>query len=111
MTQSKKNIKPLEKKNSNAFEVELYYALKSYGYLFPETIKEVERFEKLYGDTEITIPSDIELPKIIKKLNNQSLEDVDFNLSMNKAAFSSNNDSFNLPGDLFNDDSNESKTI
>lgn len=43
------------------FEQELFIAMKSYGFLFPESSREVERFEELYGKTPINTPENFEL--------------------------------------------------
>ena len=42
------------------FEKALFYALKANGYLFPATLDDVEKFEELYGNTEIDMPEDLQ---------------------------------------------------
>jgi len=77
-----------------SFESDLFFSLKSYGYLFPENTKEVERFEDLYGNTEIDVPMEFEpvLP------DNVLISNADFTKGLGVAAFSTmNNNSFKKP--------------
>ncbi|MBL7889726.1 MAG: hypothetical protein JNL24_09240 [Bacteroidia bacterium] len=55
----------MSKSNSNNFENELYQIFKKYGYLFPTTEEEVERFEKLHGSTDIQMPEKFKTPDAI----------------------------------------------
>ena len=34
--------------------------LKTTGFLFPETVEEVEEFERIYGKTEVTLPDELQ---------------------------------------------------
>ena len=73
------------------FEQKLFHSLKRYGYLFPETINDVDKFEELYGDTQIDIPEHLELEESSESL-------LDFDYSNNRAAFSNEKFShFELP--------------
>lgn len=96
MSENKNN-----KKSDQLFEHEFYKALKSYGYLLPNNSVDVERFEELYGSTEIDTPPLIELPKPKSTGSISLLSEMNFDLSLSVAAFTSNeNESFNLPDDL-----------
>jgi hypothetical protein len=106
--EDKKNV---SQDDDNAFELELYQSLKSYGYLFPENIRDVEKFETLYGNTEIETPDTIDLSKEKDFPGLQVLRNIDFGFPANIAAFTSNEDeSFNMPGNLLDaaDDPSES---
>jgi membrane carboxypeptidase/penicillin-binding protein len=46
----------MSKSSNNNFEQDLYQIFKRYGYLFPTTEEEVERFERLHGTTDIEMP-------------------------------------------------------
>ena len=75
-----------------------FHSLKYFGYLFPSSIKDVERFEELYGDTEIDIPEHIQSPETIII---EDASSIDFELSYDIAAFSADNTShFEIPNDL-----------
>ena len=63
----------MSKSNKNNFEQDLYSILKRYGYLFPTTEEEVERFEKLHGSTDIEMPEKFKSPdNIISSLKSGS---------------------------------------
>lgn len=93
MVKSTKNMA----KNMDDFEIDLFKSLRSYGYLFPVTREDVDRFEELYGDTDIESP---EIDEIIDttllglKESNQDvfMLDAEFNI----AAFSSDEDENNF---------------
>ena len=53
--------------NEKNFEKRLKSSLKQNGYLFPTTDEEVANFEKLYGNTDLAIPSEIDNPEAILK--------------------------------------------
>ena len=96
---SKNNITEQE------FELKLFRALKSFGYLFPDSIRGVERFEELYGNTDVDFPEHLQSPDSFT--NNQ---DVSFGLdfSIRMAALSpKKNEPFTLLGDDLNEDSDE----
>jgi hypothetical protein len=85
MTQNTNDKNGVEK----SLEDEVFLSLKSYGYLFPETPKEVERYEELYGTTEIDVPLDFE-PRLPADL---SYPNLDLTGVFTIAAFSSGNKS------------------
>ena len=70
------------------FEKELLQSLRYYGYLFPESLEDVERFEMLYGDTEIEVPEHLDS---LEKIKPNDEFQPGFNFSNNIAAFSANN--------------------
>lgn len=76
-----------------AFEAELFNSLKSYGYLFPENIPEVESFEKLHRTDGIEIPS---IEDIFSGNKGRTLADF-FDLDMNLAAYSGPDEQFPKP--------------
>ena len=82
---SKKGNKNLKKEAQ--FEKELLQNLIYYGYLFPGNSKSVERFEAIYGDTDIDMPDHLANLDYIEF--NKTFE-TDFDLTLDKAAFSSN---------------------
>jgi hypothetical protein len=85
------------------FVKQLSQSLKYYGYLFPESSADVERFEAIYGDTEIEIPGHLEsLEKILS--NDEKV--INFDLTNNLAAFTSKDkNTFEIPDDIdLNDD-------
>jgi len=80
------------------FERELLESLRYYGYLFPGNSKEIERFETLYGDTEIDMPEHFQS---LEKLSPEKEIPLDFDLSYNVAAFSANDQNrYELPDNL-----------
>lgn len=80
------------------FEKKLFHSLKYFGYLFPENIDDVDKFEELYGDTQIDVPEHLEL----EESHNSNAESIlDFDFSNRIAAFSSKKISnFEIPKDL-----------
>lgn len=77
------------------FSVNLFSSLKEYGYVFPKTDKDVEKFEALYGNTEIETPL-VQLPSNKTDLNFPS-ENFDFKM----AAYSpTGKSSFSFPEDV-----------
>lgn len=95
MAKSQKRSKEKE------FEERLFCSLKSYGYLFPRNENDIERFENLYGDTEIEVPEHLRnsiLP------NNDPNLNFDFEVNYNVAAFTNENDD---QLDFLEDDSEE----
>jgi len=99
-----------DKKNDQLFEHEFYKALNFYGYLLPNNSNDIERFEELYGKTEIDTPSLIELPKTKSEKSIPLLGEMNFDLSLGVAAFTSNeNDSFHIPDDLVKNIKQEKK--
>jgi hypothetical protein len=85
-------------KNTDNFELNLFRSLKSYGYIFPASIKDVEKFEELYGNTDINAPSHFKFPEETKI---EDIIGVDFNTFQNIAAYG-NSDI--LPFNGFHDD-------
>ncbi len=61
----KKKIQTEEQK----FEKALFFALKRNGYLFPETLDDVEKFEELFGDTAIDMPEHLRTYEDLKRSN------------------------------------------
>lgn len=65
----------MKKVNKNSAENKqekiIEQALKTGGFLFPETIDEVKEFERIYGTTEIILPPGLEEPTFLdsKKVN------------------------------------------
>jgi hypothetical protein len=105
MKKEKKNTKNTQKEMDN-FAITLFDSLKTNGYIFPKTNKDVERFEELYGNTDIETPS-FNIPSD-KDLDSNST-DLNFNFSM--AAFSSKKDSnFKLPDNFDDKNIGKSKT-
>lgn len=93
--ENKKNKNTANNIEMDNFTVSLYNSLKEYGYLFPKTEKDVEKFEELYGNTKIETPV-IKLP-----INNKNTELSSENFNFQMAAYSSVNKSgFNIPEDL-----------
>lgn len=77
------------------FAVSLFNSLKEYGYVFPKTEKDVEKFEKLYGNTEIETPV-VKLP-----ISNDDSDFSSGNFNFQMAAYSSSDKSgFIIPKDL-----------
>ncbi len=42
-------------------------ALRTGGFLFPQTVAEVERFEKNFGTTQVPLPEHLKVPSFLKK--------------------------------------------
>lgn len=40
-------------------------ALKTGGFLFPETVEEVKEFERIYGSTDVILPAELQEPTFI----------------------------------------------
>ena len=55
----------MSKSSNNNFEQDLYFIFKKYGYLFPTTEEEVERFERLHGNTDIEMPEKFQSSDLI----------------------------------------------
>lgn len=76
----------------------IFNSLKYYGFLFPENVEDVDRFEELYGDTDVDIPEHLQSLESLQLNENNPL---DFDFSNNMAAFSTNEpNQFTLPLDL-----------
>jgi hypothetical protein len=100
---SNKKYKKLNEEEK--FEKELLQTLRYYGYLFPESSEDVERFEALYGDTEIEMPEHLES---IEKIISENKPELNFELSYDMAAFSSNHQNdFEIPDDIDLNDKEE----
>lgn len=81
-------IEPSKKKNKETiFEEALFEALKANGHLFPNTIRNVENLEELYGDTEIEMPSHLDTYDDLLTSNDR--EEFKPTLSLDIAAFTS----------------------
>ncbi len=92
----------LEYNSEAAFEDELYNSLKLYGYLFPETVSEVEMFEKLDNGEILEAP----LLQDILSSDAETLHSDNIDLEIGLAAYSSPDDEFpKLPDDSSNVDS------
>lgn len=55
----KKIIRNNQKSNQNQQEKMIDYALKTGGFLFPQTVEEVEEFERIYGNTDVILPIEL----------------------------------------------------
>lgn len=59
----------MKKKNSNSIEAEqeqlIQNALRAGGFVFPQTVAEVEAFEKNFGTTDVTLPEHLKVPDFI----------------------------------------------
>lgn len=83
----KSNDKKKLRAEEEKFEKALFHALKQNGYLFPKTLEDVEKFEELYGDTEIEMPEHLQSYQDLQKKNNE--EDSLISLNLDIAAFTS----------------------
>ncbi|HEY4193935.1 MAG TPA: hypothetical protein VGM63_00250 [Mucilaginibacter sp.] len=79
-----------ENNNEKTFESELYNSLKFYGYLFPENVLQVERFDKLFDVINSGAPG---LENLFP-LNNQFSNPESFDLNLSIAAYSDENSQF-----------------
>ena len=104
MTNKNKPQTSSSKENQN-FEIDLFNALKSYGYLFPKDTKDVDNFENLYGNTEIETPPFVEQSK---RNENLEIKNTDFNLRLAAFAPKSNN-SISLPNNTKKGDADSSR--
>lgn len=77
------------------FAINLFNSLKEYGYVLPKTEADVEKFEALYGNTEIETPV-VKLPNSNGDVDNTSLS-FDFKMAAYSASTKSG---FILPEDL-----------
>lgn len=50
---------------SNQQEKMIEQALKTSGFLFPETVEEVKEFERIYGTTDVILPVELKEPTFI----------------------------------------------
>lgn len=92
---NKKNISTSKNTEMDNFAVNLFNSLKEYGYVLPKTEKDVEKFEKLYGNTEIETPV-VKLP-----ITNKNIDFSSENFNFQMAAYSSSNKTgFIIPKDL-----------
>lgn len=92
------------------FELEIFNALKAYGYLLPKNTKEVEGFEKLYGKTKVEFHPDTELNLLHKKTISKEMENIDFDISLKIAAYSAgDNENLNSLDDLLGKDTDKSE--
>lgn len=61
----------MKKINSNNSEDKkekiIQSALRAGGFVFPQTVSEVEAFEKSFGTTDVTLPDHLKVPDFIKK--------------------------------------------
>lgn len=72
---SKKTVKSIASKK----ESELETALKSFGYLFPETDEEIDAFEEMHGNTEVVLPEHLENWNSLKRKNNNKGKVINLN--------------------------------
>lgn len=96
-----------ENNNEAAFEAELFRSLKSFGYLFPENIQQVEAFEKLHGNHSVDTPT---LKDILSEDHGDSFSN-NINLDMGIAAYSNPDDPFPDLGDDADNDPENLKSI
>jgi hypothetical protein len=76
--------------NENVFERELFNSLKFYGYLFPENVSEVDKFEKQFKKINKAAPG---IGNILP-LNNQFSAAENFDLNLSIAAYSDEENQF-----------------
>jgi hypothetical protein len=79
------------------FELQLYQALKTYGFILPASVNDVDRFEALYGKTEIDLPVSIKASD--RLFNSEEKDDdsiIDFKSPLNMAALVSKEESVDL---------------
>lgn len=84
---NKKNQQPFDEAK---FEAEVHNSLNYFGYIFPETTTDVERFEELYGDTEIETPSAFDI--LSKKKHSETIDFNILNNQMGMAAYAPDTD-------------------
>ncbi len=53
--------------NEKDKHLNLEYLLRTNGYLFPETVDEVNEYQRKFGDTDIILPSDMKTPTFLEK--------------------------------------------
>jgi hypothetical protein len=53
------------KSNNNLLDKVIEQTLKTEGYLFPETIEEVKEFERIFGTTEMILPTELQEPTFL----------------------------------------------
>jgi len=51
--------------NNNLQEKMIEQALKTGGFLFPESIEEVKEFERIYGTTDVILPVELQEPTFL----------------------------------------------
>ncbi|MES2649392.1 MAG: hypothetical protein V4717_21110 [Bacteroidota bacterium] len=51
-------------------------ALRTAGYVFPQTVEEVEAFEKYFGTTDISMPVHLKVPSFLNKSRGKKLGKV-----------------------------------
>jgi len=72
------------------FEKDLFYSLKYYGYLFPTSVNEINKFEEHFGKTEVNIPDNLKnFNNILDLRNHTDHNDFDINFDVKMAAISS----------------------
>lgn len=54
-----------DKSKSNQQEKMIEQALKTGGFLFPETVEEVKEFERIYGTTDVILPAELQEPTFL----------------------------------------------
>lgn len=54
-----------DKFKSNQQEKMIEQALKTSGFLFPETVEEVKEFERIYGTTDVILPAELQEPTFL----------------------------------------------
>lgn len=56
-------------KNELQKETIIQHALRTGGFTFPQTVSEVDVFEKIFGTTEVALPDDLKHPSFLENLN------------------------------------------
>ena len=58
-------MKKNEKKTADSRGLVIEKALRLSGFIFPQTVEQVKEFERIYGDTDILLPPDLNEPNFL----------------------------------------------
>ncbi|WP_114940819.1 hypothetical protein [Mucilaginibacter endophyticus] len=85
-----KNMKTVATNNSNSKDpqVDLEFLLRTNGFLFPETVNEVNAYERTFGDTDIILPDDMQEPSFLKEARSRVTRERDNIISLRADNFS-----------------------
>jgi len=75
-------------------------ALRTGGFLFPETIEEVKEFERLYGTTDVVLPPDLQEPPFLDTRGGNNNRKIKISAPASDFAMAAREASNELPSEI-----------
>jgi hypothetical protein len=75
-------------------------ALRTSGFLFPETVEEVLEFERIYGTTDVILPTELQEPTFLYEKSEKAHGSKSVKFHSENFAMVAREGSFNLPQEI-----------